>query len=381
MAEQGSAEKSEEPTGRRLSHARADGQVARSVDLSTAVVLLTATLIFSMMGEWFFHRIGQLFVSQFQFDRKIMDKPELLPAIFAQSVVDGMLVAFPIMVSLVIIAILVSGLPGGFIFSPKLILPKFSKLNPLSGLSRIFGKRALIELTKSVGKFVLIGTILLLTVMHNLDALLLINRLTVEEAVRQAGHMILDACFWMSLGLVLIAVIDVPLQRHQVHENLKMTKQEVRDEMKDSEGRPEVKAQIRRRQREMATQKMMGKVKDADVVITNPQHFAVALAYDPTSDGAPMLIAKGTDLVARRIREIAREEGVEVFESPQLARALFFTTQLDDTIPEALYHAVAQVIAYVFSLNDAFSGRQRYEKPQPDIPENMRFDENGFLQT
>ena len=375
-----SAERSEEPTGRRLSQARSDGRVARSVDLSTAVVLLTATLLFSLLGEWFFHQIGKLFVSQFQFDRKIADKAELLPSLFGQSVMDGMLLAFPIMLSLLVMGLLVSGLPGGFIFSPQLILPKFSKINPFSGLARIFGPRALIELAKSVLKFMLIGVIMLLTVMHNLDALLVINRLTVEEATRQAGSMILDACFWMCLGLIFIAIIDVPIQRHQVHKSLKMTKQEVRDEMKDSEGRPEVKAQIRRRQREMATQKMMGQVKDADVVITNPQHFAVALAYDPTSDGAPTLIAKGTDEVARRIREIAREEGVELFESPQLARALFFTTKLDETIPEALYHAVAQVIAYVFSLNDAFAGRQRYEKPNPDIPENMRFDENGFLQ-
>ena len=375
-----SAERSEEPTGRRLSQARSDGRVARSVDLSRAVVLLTATLLFSLLGEWFFHQIGKLFVSQFQFDRKIADKAELLPSLFGQSVLDGMLLAFPIMLSLLVMGLLVSGLPGGFIFSAKLILPKFSKINPFSGLARIFGPRALIELAKSVLKFTLIGVIMLLTVMHNLDALLVINRLTVEEATRQAGSMILDACFWMCLGLILIAIIDVPIQRHQVHKSLKMTKQEVRDEMKDSEGRPEVKAQIRRRQREMATQKMMGQVKDADVVITNPQHFAVALAYDPTSDGAPTLIAKGTDEVARRIREIAREEGVELFESPQLARALFFTTKLDETIPEALYHAVAQVIAYVFSLNDAFAGRQRYEKPNPDIPENMRFDENGFLQ-
>ncbi len=375
-----SAERSEEPTGRRLSQARSDGRVARSVDLSTAVVLLTATLLFSLLGEWFFHQIGKLFVIQFQFDRKIADKAELLPSLFGQSVLDGMLLAFPIMLSLLVMGLLVSGLPGGFIFSAKLILPKFSKINPFSGLARIFGPRALIELAKSVLKFMLIGVIMLLTVMHNLDALLVINRLTVEEATRQAGSMILDACFWMCLGLILIAIIDVPIQRHQVHKSLKMTKQEVRDEMKDSEGRPEVKAQIRRRQREMATQKMMGQVKDADVVITNPQHFAVALTYDPTSDGAPTLIAKGTDEVARRIREIAREEGVELFESPQLARALFFTTKLDETIPEALYHAVAQVIAYVFSLNDAFAGRQRYEKPNPDIPENMRFDENGFLQ-
>ena len=148
MAEDGSAEKSEEPTGRRLSKARADGQLARSVDLTTAAVLLTATLFFSVLGEWFFYQMGKVFVYQFQFDRKILDKAELLPAIFGQSVLDGMLIAFPIMLVLLVIAVLAGGMPGGYIFSPHLILPKFSKLNPLNGLSRMFGMRALIELAK-----------------------------------------------------------------------------------------------------------------------------------------------------------------------------------------------------------------------------------------
>jgi len=179
--------------------------------------------------------------------------------------------------------------------------------------------------------------------------------------------------------LVLIALVDVPLQIYQVNKRLKMTKQEIKDEMKDQEGRPEVKAQIRRRQREMANNRMMAKVKDADVVITNPQHFAVALQYDPTSDGAPILLAKGADEVARRIKEEAAAHGIEIFEAPDLARALYFTTKLDAVIPEGLYHAVAQVIAYVFSLNDAYSKSQKYTKPSPKIPDNMLFDENGFL--
>lgn len=215
--------------------------------------------------------------------------------------------------------------------------------------------------------------------MHNIDDLLNLNRMDLGTAVRHAGEMIIDACFWMSMGLVLIAVADVPLQRYQVHKKLKMTKQEIKDEMKDAEGRPEVKAQIRRRQREMANNKMMAKVKDADVVITNPQHFAVALEYDPNADGAPMLIAKGTDDLARRIRESAKEEGIQLFEAPELARALYFTTKVDEPIPESLYHAVAQVIAYVFSLNDRYPGSEGYVKPSPKIPDNMRYDENGFL--
>ncbi len=379
MAEEGSSEKTEEPTARKLQKAREEGQVARSVELPTAVLLVTATLFFTLMGSWMFKQMGQLFTYQLAFDRKVMDKAELMPSLFAQSLLDGFLLVLPIMLVLYVMAIISSGLTGGFIFSMQLISPKFNKLNPLSGLARMFGMKALIELAKSIGKFVIVGAILLLSVMHNIDDLLNLNRMDLGTAVRHAGEMIIDACFWMSMGLVLIAVADVPLQRYQVHKKLKMTKQEIKDEMKDAEGRPEVKAQIRRRQREMANNKMMAKVKDADVVITNPQHFAVALEYDPTADGAPMLIAKGTDDLARRIRESAKEEGIQLFEAPELARALYFTTKVDEPIPESLYHAVAQVIAYVFSLNDRYPGSEGYVKPTPKIPDNMRYDENGFL--
>ena len=379
MAEEGSSEKTEEPTARKLQKAREEGLVARSVELPAAVLLVTATLFFTLMGSWMFKQMGQLFTYQLAFDRKVMDKAELMPSLFAQSLLDGFLLVLPIMLVLYVMAIISSGLTGGFIFSMQLISPKFNKLNPLSGLARMFGMKALIELAKSIGKFVIVGAILLLSVMHNIDDLLNLNRMDLGTAVRHAGEMIIDACFWMSMGLVLIAVADVPLQRYQVHKKLKMTKQEIKDEMKDAEGRPEVKAQIRRRQREMANNKMMAKVKDADVVITNPQHFAVALEYDPTADGAPMLIAKGTDDLARRIRESAKEEGIQLFEAPELARALYFTTKVDEPIPESLYHAVAQVIAYVFSLNDRYPGAEGYVKPTPKIPDNMRYDENGFL--
>ena len=379
MAEESSAERTEEPTARRLEKAREEGQIARSVELNTAVLLVTATMFFTFSGQWMFDKLGQLFVSQLQFDRKVMDKAELLPAIFGQSIFDGYVIIFPIMITLAVLAILSTGLTGGFIFSSKLLMPNFAKLNPMSGLARIFGIKAVIELGKSILKFSIVTVILYLTVMHDMEALLNLNRMDLNVAVKQAGSMIVDACFWMSMGLVLIALLDVPLQIYQVNKKLKMTKQEVKDEMKDSEGRPEIKAQIRRRQREMANNKMMSKVKDADVVITNPQHFAVALQYDPTSDGAPILIAKGADELARKIREIAKEEGVEIFEAPELARALYFTTKLDTIIPEELYHSVAQVIAYVFSLNDAYSKSSRFVKPKPKIPENMRFDENGYL--
>ena len=374
-----SEDRTEEPTAQRLKKAREDGQIARSQELAPAAMMVMATLFFTMMGQYIFNRMSELFKHQLQFDRLITDKAELLPAIFGRSLVDGFVIVLPLLVILYVIAVLSTTLAGGFIFSPGLIAPKFSKLNPMSGLKRMFGPDALINLGKAILKFFVVGAILLVSVMNNLDDLTQISQMDLGAAVHVSGTIIVDACFWLSLGLVLIALIDVPLQRHQLNKKLKMTKQEVKDEMKNAEGNPEVKGQIRRRQREILNNKMMAKVKDADVVITNPTHFAVALSYDPTGDGAPLLVAKGEDAMAARIREEAKEHGVYLFEAPLLARALYFTTKLDHPIPEALYHAVAQVIAYVFSLNQSYGRGHDVVKPTPQVPDEMQFDENGVL--
>jgi flagellar biosynthetic protein FlhB len=192
-----------------------------------------------------------------------------------------------------------------------------------------------------------------------------------------AGSLISESVLWLTLSLVLIAMVDAPYQRYSFMKRMRMSKQEIRDEHKDMEGRPEVKAQIRRRQREVATVRMMQKVKDADVIITNPEHFAIALSYDPTADGAPILLAKGADFVAARIREEAKNNHIEVFQAPELARALYFTTELDQPIPEALYFAVAQVIAYVFSLAQVQPGVDPMARPTPKIPTTMLFDADG----
>ena len=374
-----SSERTEEPTAQRLTKAREEGQLARSVELPTAAILITATLFFSLAGNFMFHKLGNLFSSQLQFDRKVMDKAELLPGIFFQSVIDGYILILPIMFLLAVVAVLSTVLSGGLVFSVGLMAPKLSKLDPLAGFARMFGMKALIELGKAIVKFFLIGVILWMSVTNNIDDLVSINRMDLGTAIHHSGNLILDACFWMSMGLIVIALADVPLQHYQTNKRLKMTRQEIKDEMKNSEGRPEVKATIRLRQREMANSRMMEKVKDADVVITNPQHFAVALSYDPNSDGAPTLVAKGTDELAQRIRERAKEAGVYLFEAPELARALYFTTKLEHPIHEGLYHAVAQVIAYVFSLNQSYSDSGGMVKPSLRIPDNMRYDENGFL--
>jgi flagellar biosynthetic protein FlhB len=191
------------------------------------------------------------------------------------------------MVLLAVVAVLSTVLSGGLVFSVGLMAPKLSKLNPLAGFGRMFGMKAVIELGKAILKFLLISVILWMSVTNHIDDLVSINRMDLGTAIHHAGNLILDACFWMCMGLIVIALADVPLQHYQTNKRLKMTRQEIKDEMKNSEGRPEVKATIRRRQREMANNRMMENVKDADVVITNPQHFAVALSYDPNSDGAP----------------------------------------------------------------------------------------------
>jgi len=379
MAEESGQDKTEEPTAQRLSKAREEGQIARSQELAPAAMMVMATLFFTMMGQYLFNSMGSLFKSQLQFDRKITDKAELLPAIFGSAIVDGFVIVLPLIAIMAVIAALSTTLSGGLIFAPKLALPKFSKLNPMTGLKRMFGTDALIQLGKAVAKFLVVGAILLVSVMNNLNDLTNISQMDLGQAVRVAGTIIVDSCFWLSLGLVLVALVDVPLQRHQLNKKLKMTKQEVKDEMKNSEGNPEVKGQIRRRQREILNNKMMTKVKDADVVITNPTHFAVALSYDPNGEGAPILVAKGDDGLAARIREEATKHGVYLFEAPLLARALYFTTKLDHPIPEALYHAVAQVIAFVFSLNQSYGRGQEVIKPDPKIPDEMKFDANGVL--
>jgi flagellar biosynthetic protein FlhB len=272
--------------------------------------------------------------------------------------------------------VLASGLTGGFLFSLKPIEPKGSKIDPIEGFKRIFGARAAVELGKALLKFVVVSLVLWWTLVSEFETLMQIGRMALEPALELAGRLIAQLSLFVALSLALIALIDVPWQRWQYLRQMRMTRQEIRDELKDIEGRPEVRAHIRRRQREMANARMIQRVRDADVVITNPEHFAVALEYDPTGDDPPIVVALGADFLAQRIREEAQACGIERFEAPQLARALYFTTEVDRPIPEELYHAVAQVIAYVFSLQGGRPGGA-VQRPSPQVPASMLFAADG----
>jgi flagellar biosynthesis protein FlhB len=376
-----SEEKTEEPTSRRLQKAREEGQVARSPELPAAAVTIAALAMILITGNMLISKLAEAFSSGFNFDRKLVHSSNLLPAIFAHELLDSFLLIAPLLLLTAAVAIASSGATGGFLFEMGSVAPKFSKINPLNGLKRMFGVKAAVELGKALLKFTLVSCAVAWVLIDNVGTLNKISRMALEPGLSVAGELLTRSSLIMACALAVIAMIDVPFQRWQFNKQMRMTKQEVKDEMKDMEGRPEIKAQIRRRQREMSNARMMDGVKNADVVITNPEHFAVALAYDPNGDSAPILLAKGADAVAARIREEAQKHGVEIFQAAPLARALYFTTEVNHQVPEDLYYAVAQVIAYVFNLASIRPGGAPVQRPQTTVPPNMQFDADGRLET
>lgn len=379
MSDDSTEEKTEEPTAKKLEKAKEDGQVARSQELSVAAMMIGVACFLYLFGGYMILQLSEVFEAGFTFDRKDVFSDDLLPTTFGAHAMDSMRVIVPIFVLAVLIAIGAAGMLGGYIFSLKSIAPKASKINPMAGLKRMFGTKAIIDLSKALAKFSLVGITLYLVVSESFDTLVSLGFMSLGPAMAEAGNLIAGGTVLVTLTLIVAAGIDVPYQIYEINQKMKMTKQEVKDEFKDTEGRPEVKAQIRRKQREMAMGAMMESVADADVIIVNPEHFAVALSYDPSSNGAPVVVAKGADFMAQGIRERAAEHGVPLFSSPTLARALYFTTDINQSVPESLYYAVAQVIAYVFSLNSLGPGSTVAEKPQPDVPAGMRYNTEGAL--
>ena len=264
---------------------------------------------------------------------------------------------------------------GGWNFSTKALAPKASRLSPLSGLKRMFGAKSLMELFKAIAKVLVVASMALLIFYLTMDRLMAIAGLDVTAAMSQSVQILMMAILVMSAATVIIAVVDIPFQIHSYREKLKMTHQQVKDEMKDTEGRPEVKQRVRQLQYQMTQNRMMSELPQADVVVTNPQHYAVALRYDREGQGgAPVLIAKGVDMMAMKIREVANKHEIPVVESPMLARAIYYHTQLKQEIPEGLFKAVAQVLAYVFQLKAFRRGNARrpYLPKQLPIPEELQ---------
>ena len=378
MAESESgADKSEEPTEKRLRESREKGQVARSRELNTLAVMLAGTGGLLATGGELGSALLRVMQASFDLPREVLWNEQSMGLLLMASLQTALQAMLPLFVYLLIASLVGPIALGGWLFSAEALQPKFSRLNPAAGLKRMFSVKALVELVKALGKFVMILLVGLAVLSADRDALLAMAHEPMESAILHSVQVAGWSALWMACGLILIAAIDVPFQLWDNRQKLMMTKQEIRDEYKDSEGKPEVKQRIRQMQREMAERRMMAAIPQADVVITNPTHFAVALKYDPSKGSAPVLLAKGGDFMALKIREIAQEHKVMVLESPGLARAVFFSTELDHEIPAGLYLAVAQVLAYVYQLRQFRAGKGKRPGPLPDlpIPPDLRRDE------
>ena len=369
MAEnENGAEKSEEPSEKRLRDSREKGQIARSKELNTLVTMLAGTGGLMAFGGGLGLSLIEVMRGSFGLPREVLYETNTMALLLLSAGGHAFQALLPLLVLLLIASVVGPVALGGFMLSPESLMPKFSRMNPLSGLKRMFSKNSLIELLKAVGKFLVVLFVALAVLSSFQHDILAIANEPLETAIMHSLQVVGWCALWMSCGLILIAMIDVPFQLWDHKQKLMMTKQEVRDEYKASEGKPEVKSRVRQLQREISQRRMMAAVPEADVVITNPTHFAVALKYDESGAGAPILVAKGGDQIALKIREIANEHKVTVLESPALARAVFYSTELDEEIPAGLYMAVAQVLAYVYQIRQHQAGKGKRPGPIPDLP-------------
>lgn len=363
-------ERTESASPKRLEEARRRGEVPRSRDLSAAAVMLFSCMAISMFGERIVSGFAQLMRSGLSLKfTPGMDTKTMLPAL-GEAAFSGFMVVMPVLAAGFVAAIVAPMVLSGWNFSGEALAPKFSRMNPLAGLQRMASTNGLIELGKSIMKFLLIGVIAVKVLRNDANELLAMGNHTLFSSMQSAVHLCLNALLMLACGMVLIAAIDVPIQLWQYARQMRMTREEIKKEMKESEGSPELKGKIRRLQQEMARGRMMNDVPTADVIITNPTHFSVALRYDDKRNGAPVVVAKGVDLVAARIREIATEHNVPIFEAPPLARVLYRSVDIGHEIPASLYTAVAQVLTYIFQLRAFNKGQSiRPERPVIDVKE------------
>ncbi len=355
MAEDSDLERTELPSQRRIDQAREKGQVARSRELSTFAVLLAGGATLWFMGASLTRHMVDALRTGLTIDKGLAFNTDLIIPRLYDLALDALVTFSPLLLAVLIAAAFSPLLLNGWLFSIEAIQPQFSRMNPISGISRMFSMHALVELSKAVGKSILIGGVAAWVIWHNKDVVMGLATQSVDAAIPQIGRLI-GASFMAIVGaMFLIVLIDVPFQLWDYNKRLMMTKEEMRQEAKETEGDPMVKGRIRSLQREAARRRMMAAIPTADVVVTNPTHYAVALKYSDKAMNAPVVVAKGSHLLALRIREIAEENHVPILEAPPLARALHKHTELGQAIPEALYTAVAEVLAYVYQL-------RRYER-------------------
>lgn len=366
-------EKTEDATPRRLEKAREEGQVARSRELATVLLLAGGVGGLWSMGPLLFGKVGLVMEQSFLFERRQALDPAVMLTHAADLFARSLFALMPLFVLLALLALVAPNLLGGFLISAKSLKPQLSKLNPLKGLKRQFSSQALAELAKAVAKSLLVGSVVAAFLASRRGEFFALMDRPLEQALAGALSLAAQACALMVFSLVVVILIDVPYQLWSHAKKLRMSKEEVKREHKETEGDPQLKGRIRQQQQAMARNRMMSKVPDADVIVTNPTHYAVALHYDEHRMGAPRVVAKGVDAVAAHIRELGGEHRVPLLEAPALARSLYRHVDLDCEIPGPLYTAVAEVLAWALRLKSA--RRDGTELPQTPaqlpVPEEL----------
>ena len=356
MAEESDLERTEPASPRRLEQAREEGQVPQSRELVAFAVLAAGAGAFWVMGDWFAQRVSLLVREGLAFQRATAFDTQRMLQLAGDLASSAVMTLAPLFLLTVSAAVLAPFAIGGLVFSPKAMQFDLNRMDPLRGIGRMFSWQSLAELVKALLKAALIGLVIYWVVINQQDRIIALMGQAVGPGLNSFGDLLVLSLLAVVAGVALIALIDVPFQLWQYHDRLKMTREELRQEAKEMEGDPQLKARIRSQQREIARRRMMSEVPKADVVVTNPTHFAVALAYDAERMNAPRIVAKGMNLVAFRIRDLALEHEVPVVEAPPLARALHRHAELGDQIPAGLYTAVAEVMAYVYQLNQFVAG-------------------------
>lgn len=378
MAEQDtSQEKTEEPTPKKLEKAKEDGDIARSKELNTSAILIVSAVCFLVFGKMMGTTMMTIMEFCFSFDPRASWDIKVAGNYLSGVFYEAFLAVMPLFGFLLLAALFAPIGLGGWNFSTKAIAPKGSRMNPLSGIKRMFSMNSLVELLKGWGKVIVVATASIIVLVGLKNEFLSMVFQPTETAITHAVTVIAWSFLFLAASTVLIAIVDIPFQIYSHTKKLKMTMQEVKEEFKNTEGKPEVKAKIRQLQREMANRRMMSDVPEADVIITNPTHYAVALKYEPNAMPAPLMVAKGVDQVALKIREIGNEYDIPVLELPSLARSIYHNTEIGGEIPEGLYIAVAQVLAYIYQVDQWQKGNMKQKPPKPDtpIPEDLREDE------
>jgi flagellar biosynthesis protein FlhB len=361
-------ERTEEPSQRRLQEARERGQIPRSRELTNFATMIGGSAALVAIGGTIAAHLSQLMRRSLSIDEKSLRTTDSMTASLGDAGISAVTAILPVFGTLVCMVLLASVVLGGWNFSTKALTPDFSRLSPLSGIKRLFGFHGVSELVKALLKCIVVGAVCAGIVSWIFGDVLALGRMAPRAAILRGAGLLSWAFVWLCASLALVAIVDVPLQIFQFKRALRMTRQELRDESKEMDGRPETKQRIRQMQQTLARRRMMHKVPTADVLIVNPTHFAVALKYDPKKMRAPVVLAKGVDLVAQNIRRIAEEHRVPVFESPKLARALYRSTDLNKEIPSGLYVAVAQILSYIFrirTLNPTIAAR--VVRPNPTV--------------